>query len=68
MERVQAARAASLGDFRDVHAAIRRCVLPNGKISDESPIGQALLGKQEGDKVEIATANENTTYKITGIS
>ena len=30
------ARAASLGDFRDVHAAIRRCVLPNGEISDDA--------------------------------
>jgi DNA mismatch repair protein MutS2 len=29
-----AARAASVGDFRDVQAAIRRCVLPNGEISD----------------------------------
>src|SRR5256714_4429988 len=29
-----AARAAALGDFRDAHAAIRRCVLPNGEISD----------------------------------
>ncbi len=40
----------------------------NGKISDESPIGQALLGKLEGDKVELVTPNETTTYKITGIS
>jgi DNA mismatch repair protein MutS2 len=31
-----AARAASLADFRDVHAAIRRCVLPNGEISDDA--------------------------------
>ena len=31
-----ATRAASLGDFRDVHAAIRRCVLPNGEISDDA--------------------------------
>jgi len=31
-----AARAASLGDFRDVHAVIRRCVLPNGEISDDA--------------------------------
>jgi DNA mismatch repair protein MutS2 len=31
-----AGRAASLGDFRDVHAAIRRCVLPNGEISDDA--------------------------------
>src|SRR5467141_3769331 len=33
-----AGRAASLGDFRDVHAAIRRCVLPNGEISDEASV------------------------------
>ena len=31
-----AGRAASLGDFRDVHAAIRRCLLPNGEISDDA--------------------------------
>jgi DNA mismatch repair protein MutS2 len=33
---VLAARAAALADFRDVHAAIRRCVLPNGEISDDA--------------------------------
>src|SRR5207302_791518 len=31
-----AARAASTGEFRDVHAAIRRCLLPNGGISDDA--------------------------------
>ncbi len=31
-----AERAASLGDFRDVLAAIRRCILPNGDISDDA--------------------------------
>src|SRR5438477_3071165 len=31
-----AARAASVGDFRDVQAAIRRCVLPNGELSDDA--------------------------------
>jgi DNA mismatch repair protein MutS2 len=31
-----AARAASLADFRDVLAAIRRCVLPNGEIGDDA--------------------------------
>ncbi len=31
-----AAKAALLGDFRDVHAAIRRCVLPNGEIGDDA--------------------------------
>src|SRR5438067_371050 len=31
-----AARAASLGDFRDMQAAIRRCVLPNGEINEDA--------------------------------
>jgi DNA mismatch repair protein MutS2 len=31
-----AARAASVGDFREVHGAIRRCLLPNGEISDDA--------------------------------
>ncbi|TXG76249.1 transcription elongation factor GreA [Patescibacteria group bacterium] len=40
----------------------------NGKISDESPIGQALLGKKLGDSVDIATPAETATYKITEIN
>ncbi len=40
----------------------------NGKISDESPIGKALLGKSVGDEVEIKTPNETSIYKITNIS
>ena len=40
----------------------------NGKISDESPIGMALLGKKVGDSVEIKTPAETATYKITDIS
>lgn len=40
----------------------------NGKISDESPIGQALLGKKEGDSVEIKTPTDTTAYKIVDIS
>jgi DNA mismatch repair protein MutS2 len=31
-----ATKAASLADFREVQAAIRRCVLPNGEISDDA--------------------------------
>jgi transcription elongation factor GreA len=38
------------------------------KISDESPIGKALLGKKEGEDVEIVTPAETTTYKISSIS
>lgn len=38
-----------------------------GKISDESPIGKALLGKKLGEEVEITTPSETTTYKIDSI-
>lgn len=40
----------------------------NGKISDESPIGRALMGKKVGDNVEIETPVESSTYKIVEIS
>ncbi len=40
----------------------------NGKISDESPIGMALLGKKVGELVEIVTPAETTHYKITDIA
>lgn len=38
----------------------------NGKISDESPIGKALLGKNLGDTVEVS-ANSDIEYKISKI-
>ena len=40
----------------------------NGKISDESPIGAALIGKKVGDLVEIKTSADIHTYKINAIS
>jgi transcription elongation factor GreA len=40
----------------------------SGKISDESPIGQALLGKKVGETVEIATPADTSTYKVVDIS
>ncbi|HSX42558.1 MAG TPA: transcription elongation factor GreA [Candidatus Saccharimonadales bacterium] len=38
------------------------------KISDESPIGKALMGKKEGDDVEIKTPSDTTVYKIAAIA
>ena len=38
------------------------------KISDESPIGKALLGKKEGEAVEIQTPAGAGTYKIASIA
>jgi transcription elongation factor GreA len=40
----------------------------NAKISDESPIGKALLGKKVGDEVEIVTPAETHTYTVAEIS
>ena len=40
----------------------------NGKISDESPIGKALLGKIKGDKVEISTPSDTAKYTIVSIN
>lgn len=39
-----------------------------GKISAESPIGEALLGKKQDDIVEVQTPNGKTKYKILKIS
>jgi transcription elongation factor GreA len=39
-----------------------------GKISDESPIGKALMGRKLGEEVEIKTPVETATYKIASIA
>ncbi|SRR5690554_997219 len=39
-----------------------------GKISNESPIGKALLGKKVGDSVTIETPKAKVEYKIVKIS
>jgi len=36
----------------------------NNKISDQAPVGKALLGRLEGDKVEVKTDNGTVTYTI----
>lgn len=38
-----------------------------GKISDESPIGKALLGKKVGETVEIKTPAETSSYDVVAI-
>jgi transcription elongation factor GreA len=35
-----------------------------GKISNESPMGQALLGKKEGDKTDVPTPGGVTEVQI----
>jgi len=38
-----------------------------GKISNQSPIGSAFLGKKEGETVEVQAPGGNTKYKIVSI-
>lgn len=40
----------------------------NGKISNESPIGEALLGKSKGDSVTFSTPKGEVTYTIKSIA
>jgi transcription elongation factor GreA len=39
-----------------------------GRISNESPVGRALLGHKKGEKVVVKVPAGDFTYKITGIS
>lgn len=39
----------------------------NGSISFLSPVGQALLGKEEGDEVSVDIPRGRVNYEITGI-
>ena len=48
----------AMGDLMD---------MDSGEISMESPIGKALLGKQEGDRVEINTPGGLLRYEIAGV-
>lgn len=39
----------------------------NGKISNESPIGEALMGKKEGDKATVTTQKGDTVYTVLSV-
>jgi transcription elongation factor GreA len=39
-----------------------------GFISDQSPIGKALLGKKKGDEVEVEVPSGSITYRIKNVS
>jgi DNA mismatch repair protein MutS2 len=54
-------RAASLADFREVLAAIRRCVLPNGEISDDA---SAALRRIRGSITQTREAIQKTLKQI----
>lgn len=39
----------------------------DGKISNESPMGKALMGKKKGDKVDVKTPGGAITFKVVKI-
>ena len=39
-----------------------------GKISNESPVGRALLGRKKGDEITVSVPAGDQKYKILGIS
>ena len=40
----------------------------NGRLSNESPVGSALIGKQKGQVVEVKTPSGMLKYRIIDIS
>jgi transcription elongation factor GreA len=40
----------------------------SGRISNESPVGRALLGRKKGEEVVVSVPAGDTKYKITNIS
>ena len=40
----------------------------NGRLSNESPLGSALMTKKKGDNVDVMTPRGKTSYKIDGIN
>ena len=56
-----AARAASLADFRDLLAAIRRAILPNGEISDDA---SPALRRIRASVSETRTSIQKTLRQI----
>jgi transcription elongation factor GreA len=53
------------GKLKSFHLVFPEEVSPDeGKISPGSPIGKSLLGKQEGDEVQITIAGETIVYEL----
>ena len=52
-------------DFRIVGSTEANSL--QGKISNESPVGQALLGKRIGDIVQVETQAGVSEYQVLGI-
>ena len=45
----------------------QECSPADGKISNESPLGKAFIGKKSGEEVEVETPKGVVKYKIVGV-
>ncbi len=53
------------GEKKTYHLVFPEEVNPEeGRISTASPIGRALMGKQEGDEVNVTLADNNIEYEV----
>lgn len=53
-------------DFEETYAIVGSLEADpaNGRISNESPMGKALLGKKKGDKVNVETPGGEITFEV----
>ena len=59
---------ASSGDRTFTIVGTDEIDLATGKISNESPLGQSLVGRKVGESINVRTPTGNKTYEILGIS
>ncbi len=58
----------SSDEFDYILVSSKEADLFNNKISNESPVGMAILGKKKGEVVEVSTPVGSLQYKIVKIS
>ncbi len=63
----QAAGRGREADGRVPHRRLRRGEPAEQKLSNESPVGKAIIGKKKGETVEVATPRGSLKYKILDI-
>ena len=57
------------GEVKEYRIVLPEEVDPSkGKISVRSPVGQALVGREEGDEVVIRTPRGNTSYTVSALT
>ncbi|MDQ2857834.1 MAG: transcription elongation factor GreA [Candidatus Eremiobacteraeota bacterium] len=64
--KVKDAKSGTVHDFTIVGSTEADPV--NGRLSNESPLGMALIGKKKGETVKVKTPRGDTQYKVEAIN